>query len=77
MILTHLESTTKLLLTVAQQEPQVLVATVPEKTWFIFHDAWNEYAVVLPEKIRNLVSPSVLDCTTGLSRLTMASTLNF
>jgi hypothetical protein len=62
---------------VAQQEPQVLVATVPEKNLVYFHDAWNEYAVVLPEKIRNLVSPSVLDCTTGLSRLTMASTLNF
>jgi hypothetical protein len=45
----------KLSLTVAQQGPQVQVATVPEKkTWFIFHDAWNEYAVVLPEKIKNL-----------------------
>jgi hypothetical protein len=38
---------------VAQQEPQVLVATVPEKKpGLFFHDAWNEYAVVLPEKIR-------------------------
>jgi hypothetical protein len=27
----------------------------PEKNQFIFHDAWNEYAVVLPEKIKNLV----------------------
>jgi hypothetical protein len=39
------------LLTVAQRGHQVLVATVPEKKpWFFFHDAWNEYAVVLPEK---------------------------
>jgi hypothetical protein len=30
---------------VAQQDPQELVAMVPE-TWFIFHDAWNEYALL-------------------------------
>jgi hypothetical protein len=35
MILTHLGSTTKLLLTVVQQDLQVLVATVLEKTRFI------------------------------------------
>jgi hypothetical protein len=33
------------------------------KPGLFFHDAWNEYAVVLPEKIRNLVCLLVLDCT--------------
>jgi hypothetical protein len=50
MILTHFESTTKLLLTVAQQELRYWWLRCRKKTWFIFHDAWNEYAVVLPEK---------------------------
>jgi hypothetical protein len=64
MILTHFESTTKLLLTVAAGTSGTGGYGAGKKTWFIFHDAWNEYAVVLPEKIRNLVSPSVLDCIT-------------
>jgi hypothetical protein len=61
---------------VAQQEPQVGGGYGAEKKRFIFHDAWNEYAVIARKEDKFCYS--VLDCTTmGLSRLTMASTLNF
>jgi hypothetical protein len=39
------------------EEPQDLLELVgmePEKTRNFFHDAWNEYALVLPEN-KNLV----------------------
>jgi hypothetical protein len=35
--------------------------TVLEKPGLFFHDAWNEYAVVLPEKIKNSVCHLALD----------------
>jgi hypothetical protein len=50
-----------------------------KKPGLFFHDAWNEYAVVLPEKDKKF-SMSIgagLHYYMGLSRLTMASTLNF
>jgi hypothetical protein len=40
---------------------------VPEKTWFIFHDAWNEYAVVLPEKDKKFTLGAGLHYYMGLS----------
>jgi hypothetical protein len=44
-----------------------------------FHDAWNEYAVVLPQadKKFSFTLGGGLHYYMGLSRLTMASTLNF
>lgn len=50
-----------------------------KKPGMFFHDAWNEYAVVLPEA-NNKFSLSIgggLHYYMGLSRMTMASTLNF
>ena len=49
-----------------------------KKPGLFFHDAWNEYALVLPEKDKKF-SISVgggLHYYMGLSRMTMASTLN-
>ncbi|MCL8000739.1 hypothetical protein M8994_21350, partial [Brucella sp. 21LCYQ03] len=49
-----------------------------KKPGLFFHDAWNEYAVVLPDKDKKF-SLSVgggLHYFMGLSRLTMTSTLN-
>lgn len=50
-----------------------------KKPGMFFHDAWNEYAVVLPEadKKFSLSLGGGLHYYMGLSRLTMASTLNF
>jgi hypothetical protein len=79
MILTHLESTTKLLLTVAQQEPQVLVATVPEKNLvysFMTH-GMNMQLIARKDKKFSFTLGAGLHYYMGLSRLTMASTLNF
>ncbi len=50
-----------------------------KKPGLFFHDAWNEYAVVLPEKDKkfSMSLGAGLHYYMGLSRLTMASTLNF
>jgi hypothetical protein len=50
-----------------------------KKPGLFFHDAWNEYAVVLPkENISFSLSVGAgLHYYMGLSRMTMASTLNF
>lgn len=50
-----------------------------KKPQLFFHDAWNEYALVLPkaEKKFSLSVGAGLHYYMGLSRLTMASTLNF
>lgn len=50
-----------------------------KKPGLFFHDAWNEYAIVLPEadKKFSLSLGGGLHYYMGLSRLTMASTLNF
>ncbi|NMH26125.1 porin [Flavobacterium solisilvae] len=50
-----------------------------KKPGLFFHDAWNEYAVVLPEESKNfcLSLGGGLHYFMGLSRMTMASTLNF
>lgn len=50
-----------------------------KKPGLFFHDAWNEYAVVLPEESENfsLTVGGGLHYFMGLSRMTMASTLNF
>jgi len=50
-----------------------------KKPQLFFHDAWNEYAVVLPQadKKFSLSLGAGLHYYMGLSRLTMASTLNF
>lgn len=50
-----------------------------KKPGLFFHDAWNEYAVVLPEKDKKFSFSlgAGLHYYMGLSRLTMASTLNF
>jgi hypothetical protein len=44
-----------------------------------FHDAWNEYAVILPGEAGkfSLSLGAGLHYYMGLSRMTMASTLNF
>lgn len=50
-----------------------------KKPGMFFHDVWNEYAVVTPEESKNF-SLSIgggLHYYMGLSRMTMASTLNF
>lgn len=50
-----------------------------KKPGMFFHDAWNEYAVVLPQADKKF-SMSIgggLHYYMGLSRMTMASTLNF
>ena len=50
-----------------------------KKPGLFFHDAWNEYAVILPQKDKKF-SLSVgggLHYFMGLSRMTMGSTLNF
>lgn len=50
-----------------------------KKPGMFFHDAWNEYAVVLPsaDKKFSLSIGGGLHYYMGLSRMTMASTLNF
>ncbi len=50
-----------------------------KKPGLFFHDAWNEYAIVLPEKDKkfSFTLGAGLHYYMGLSRLTMASTLNF
>lgn len=50
-----------------------------KKPGLFFHDAWNEYALVLPEKDEkfSLSLGGGLHYYMGLSRMTMASTLNF
>lgn len=50
-----------------------------KKPGLFFHDAWNEYAVVLPkeDKAFSLSLGAGLHYYMGLSRMTMASTLNF
>jgi hypothetical protein len=50
-----------------------------KKPGMFFHDAWNEYALVLPEKDKkfSLSLGGGLHYYMGLSRATMASTLNF
>ncbi|OYQ40703.1 porin [Flavobacterium cyanobacteriorum] len=50
-----------------------------KKPGLFFHDAWNEYAIVLPEpgKKFSLTIGAGLHYYMGLSRMTMASTLNF
>lgn len=50
-----------------------------KKPGMFFHDAWNEYAVVLPSpgKTFSLTLGGGLHYYMGLSRMTMASTLNF
>ncbi|MFP5437865.1 MAG: porin [Bacteroidia bacterium] len=50
-----------------------------KKPGMFFHDAWNEYAVVLPEadKKFSLSIGAGLHYYMGLSRMTMSSTLNY
>lgn len=50
-----------------------------KKPGLFFHDAWNEYAIVLPEKDKkfSMTLGAGLHYYMGLSRMTMASTLNF
>jgi hypothetical protein len=49
-----------------------------KKPGIFFHDAWNEYALVLPEKTKiQFDSGWRIALLHGLSRATMASTLNF
>lgn len=50
-----------------------------KKPGLFFHDAWNEYAVVLPseEKKFSLSMGAGLHYYMGLSRMTMSSTLNY
>lgn len=50
-----------------------------KKPGLFFHDAWNEYAVVLPQKDKpfSLSVGAGLHYYMGVSRMTMASTLNF
>ena len=50
-----------------------------KKPGIFFHDAWNEYAVVLPktDKKFSLTFGGGLHYYMGLSRMTMGSTLNF
>ena len=50
-----------------------------KKPGLFFHDAWNEYAVILPqaEKKFSLTVGAGLHYYMGLSRMTMGSTLNF
>jgi hypothetical protein len=47
-----------------------------KKPGIFFHDAWNEYALVLPEKKKFSLTMGV-DCLHGIIKRTMASTLNF
>src|SRR5690606_3323559 len=50
-----------------------------KKPQMFFHDAWNEYAVIMPGEAGNfsLSLGAGLHYYMGLSRMTMASTLNF
>lgn len=50
-----------------------------KKPSLFFHDAWNEYAVVLPQKDKkfSMTLGAGLHYYMGLSRMTMGSTLNF
>ncbi|RZJ72756.1 porin [Flavobacterium sp.] len=50
-----------------------------KKPGLFFHDAWNEYAVILPGEAKDfsLTLGGGLHYYMGLSRMTMASTLNF
>jgi hypothetical protein len=62
------------------EEPQDLLELVVwsrKKPGIFFHDAWNEYALVLPERQKfSLTMGGGLHYYMGLSRA-MASTLNF
>jgi hypothetical protein len=46
---------------VVQQELRTGGYGAGKKPGLFFHDAWNEYAVVLPEKIKNSVCHLALD----------------
>ena len=50
-----------------------------KKPGLFFHDAWNEYAIALPEKDKkfSMSLGAGLHYYMGLSRMTMGSTLNF
>jgi len=50
-----------------------------KKPGLFFHDAWNEYALILPQKEKkfSLSVGAGLHYYMGLSRMTMGSTLNF
>ena len=50
-----------------------------KKPGIFFHDAWNEYAVVLPKESKpfSLTVGAGLHYYMGLSRMTMSSTLNY
>lgn len=50
-----------------------------KKPGLFFHDAWNEYAVVLPQESKpfSLTIGGGLHYYMGLSRMTMSSTLNY
>jgi hypothetical protein len=50
-----------------------------KKPGIFFHDAWNEYAVVLPQEKKpfSLTIGAGLHYYMGLSRMTMSSTLNY
>ncbi len=50
-----------------------------KKPQLFFHDAWNEYAIVLPEKDKkfSFTLGAGLHYYMGLSRMTMSSTLNY
>lgn len=50
-----------------------------KKPGLFFHDAWNEYALILPQKEKkfSLTVGAGLHYYMGLSRMTMGSTLNF
>ncbi|MFY8187057.1 MAG: porin [Flavobacterium sp.] len=50
-----------------------------KKPGLFFHDAWNEYAIVLPEKDKkfSMTMGGGLHYYMGLSRMTMSSTLNY
>jgi hypothetical protein len=55
MIVTHFGINNQ---TSPMEEPQDLLELVgmePERNQVFFHDAWNEYALVLPEKRQNSV----------------------
>jgi hypothetical protein len=62
---------------VQELQEQEVMETV--KNQLFFHDAWNEYAVILPGEAGkfSLSLGAGLHYYMGLSRMTMASTLNF
>jgi hypothetical protein len=50
MIVTHFGINNQTFTNGGTRDLLELVVMEPEKTRNIFHDAWNEYALVLPEK---------------------------